>query len=125
MIGWNCRDNPDTDVFGANLYDAYLQRKSKSRSSSSKIFSPEAGAQLDIHTALSAGATSEIAKLVHQKPVTQDVQDDVEDLLTAEKDEDFAETCISILVESGVYRYCKWTLNANLEGLIIDPPLCF
>ncbi|OQV21405.1 Cat eye syndrome critical region protein 5 [Hypsibius exemplaris] len=94
-------DNPDTDVFGANLYDIYLQQKSLIRPN--KLPSPIAKENIEIHTALTAGATSEIPKLLHHKPVTHDVQDIVDELGPSEHDENLAETCVSILVESGVY----------------------
>jgi hypothetical protein len=88
-------------VFGSNLYDIYLQRRSLTRPN--KVPSLILDENLDIHTALKAGATSEIPKLLHHKPVTHDVQDVVQELGPTEHDELLAETCVSILVESGVY----------------------
>ena len=79
MFFWLCfRDNPDTDVFGANLYDIYLQKKSLTRPK--KLPSAIADENIEIHTALTAGTTSEIPKLLHHKVVTHDVQDAVEEL---------------------------------------------
>ena len=92
-------DNPDTDIFGANLYDMYLRHKSRRVSNDpGEIKQVKA-----MHTALSAGATSEIPRLLHHKAVTYDVSDDVQDLPSTLKDEYTTERCFSILVESGVF----------------------
>ncbi|XP_055353336.1 haloacid dehalogenase-like hydrolase domain-containing 5 [Paramacrobiotus metropolitanus] len=102
-------DNPDTDVFGGNLYDKFLQRRrtlgrqSNYGSDAPHLVLPEVG-EVDIHAAVRAGATSEIAKIVHHKPVTQDMQESMEEVeRNATEEEQFAETCVTILVESGVY----------------------
>lgn len=100
---YNFRDNPDTDVFGGNLYHEYLQKKLASRQPRTGLVLTELHESLNIHTAVKAGSTSEIAKLVHHKPVAPSVEDSLDELVTAEAEEDFAESCATILVESGVY----------------------
>ncbi|GAV09260.1 hypothetical protein RvY_18830 [Ramazzottius varieornatus] len=92
-------DNPDTDIFGANLYDMYLRHKSTKVSKDPG----EIGEVEQMHTALGAGATSEISRLLHHKPVTSHVSEEVKDLPSAQKDEYMTDRCISILVESGVF----------------------
>ncbi|KAF6030277.1 hypothetical protein EB796_011418 [Bugula neritina] len=76
-------DNPDTDIYGANLYNRYLQNKSKARHAEVSTIGKRSKMMLG------APAHVESGNMVHEI--------NEEELL------DSAESCESILVNTGVY----------------------
>lgn len=89
FFGYFCRDNPETDIYGANLYNRFIQRRIEERRSKFKVKN-------------TAGGT---VRLQDVDSDNDSEEDDIEGLHSEDTlgGRHFARSCQSILVCTGVY----------------------
>ncbi|GFR88570.1 cat eye syndrome critical region protein 5 [Elysia marginata] len=120
-------DNPETDIYGGNLYNRYLQRRRLSNSNSSdetrrvKLASPDA-------EFLDEDADDDLSDLEDSLMFQRDSGANVRIIKSLEEDTsgvEKAHTCESILVCTGVYKKTAdiRVSTHNHRDFVIDPSL--
>ena len=108
------RDNPESDIYGANLYHRSLQKRLQVRKSAVKPLVKQKAARQPMGAVVNALA-----------------DDSDDDILEMEIPEVYAERCESILVCTGVYHSAhdyvsygkKRVSNHNHRDFVLDPLL--
>ncbi|XP_041348501.1 haloacid dehalogenase-like hydrolase domain-containing 5 [Gigantopelta aegis] len=117
-------DNPETDIYGANLYNRYLQKRARSHK---KLMSSNSVPM----QAMAQASGQQITDVTTETDASDDCDEDDIGSTMIDSDENFAEKCESILVCTGVY--CtdrdfvtfggKKSSNHNHRDFVIDPEL--
>ena len=108
------RDNPESDIYGANLYDRYLQKHLASRKVVKKAVAQNIGSQV-----------------VEEVDSESELDIDFDEVKRYRDTAMFAQSCQSILVCTGVYSssrdyvsYGRARLsNHNHRDFVLDPQL--
>lgn len=111
-------DNPETDIYGANLYDRYLQKRARTKSTMLKQKYAQQSGDIGVGSEIEEDTDSDDDELANPS------QDN-------EMDGNYATSCRSILVCTGVYcssrDYVTYDSsrpsNHNHRDFVLDPEL--
>lgn len=101
----NFRDNPNTDIYGANVYDRYLKKRESQKLQKKK--------KRKMAAAGGGGLSADV-----------EFEEDDEDLISEEDGQaNYASSCTSILVCTGIFSNSSSASHRNHRDFVIDPEL--
>ena len=115
-----CSDNPDTDIYGANLFNRDIQKKREKMEMRRQM------------AAQASGSTSVTSSIVTSSPTTTDGDNQLLDaelsieLLNSERTLTNIEVCESILVCTGVYSAgdSRMSSSHSHRDFVMEAELC-